>query len=190
MRKVSFLSVVTVYALFQTVAILMSTATATAQSTSGFKHDSTQPIEIASDTLEVRQADQKAIFAGDVRARQGKAYMQANTFEVTYNQNTNSDNNTTDNGRMGGIKRVRATGNVFLSTGTESAQGDWADYNVETGKITMGDNVALTQNKNVITGSRLNINLESGQARIEGSKKGGNSGRVKSIFVPQQSKNP
>jgi len=159
---------------------------AMAQSTGvgGFKHDSTQPIEIASDTLEVRQSDQKAIFSGDVRARQGETYMRANKFEVTYNQNTGDAGG--DNG-MGAIQRVQATGNVFLSTGTESAQGDWADYNVETGKVIMGDNIALTQNKNVITGSRLNINLVSGQARIEGGiKTGTSSGRVKSIFVPQK----
>jgi lipopolysaccharide export system protein LptA len=165
--------------------LLLSNQGSLAQSSlGGFKHDSNQPIEIVSDTLEVRQQDQKAIFSGNVRARQGEAYMQANTFEVTYTQN---DDSSPENS-MGGIKRVKAIGDVFLSTGTESAQGDWADYDVEAGKITMGDTVALTQNESVITGSALDIDLIKGQARIDGkSQNQSNSGgRVKSIFVPQQ----
>lgn len=146
----------------------------------GFKHDSTQPIEIASDTLEVRQSDQTAIFLGNVLAKQGETYMRANRFEVSYSAASASD----ADGGIRGIQRVKATGDVFLSTGTESAQGDWADYDVETGQITMGDSVALTQNQNVITGSILRIDLNNGQAKINGQSSA--TGRVKSLFVPQQ----
>ena len=43
----------------------------------GVKLDSSQPIEVVSDTLEVLQEQQKAIFSGNVIATQGNINMKA-----------------------------------------------------------------------------------------------------------------
>src|SRR3546814_19308014 len=47
----------------------------------GFKHDRSAPIEITSDALEVRQAEQLAICSGDVVAGQGTLRLTADRVE-------------------------------------------------------------------------------------------------------------
>lgn len=152
----------------------------------GFKHDSTQPIKISADALEVRQNEQIAVFTGSVDARQGDVRMQAQRLTVTY------DPEAEDQSQSGAIRNVRADGDVFIS-GTEStASGNWADYDVATGNITMGDTVTLTQGtgarSNVIGGNALTINLNTGVAQMRGgvSASGQGSGRVEMILNPGQ----
>jgi lipopolysaccharide export system protein LptA len=138
----------------------------------GFKHDRTAPIEITSDALEVRQAEDLAIFSGEVVAGQGTLRLTADRVEVAYDEAAEGDPET------GTIRNMQAHGNVFISNGAETAQGEQAEYDVDSGLITMIGSVVLTQGKNVISGQRLVINLNEGQGRMEG--------RVKSIFAPQR----
>ncbi|HET7408815.1 MAG TPA: lipopolysaccharide transport periplasmic protein LptA [Paracoccaceae bacterium] len=140
----------------------------------GFKHDSSAPIEITSDALEVRQAEQLAIFTGDVVAGQGTLRLTADRVEVTY-ADQGQDSGT------GAIRELVAEGNVFISNGAETAQGQKARYDIESGIITMTGDVVLTQGQNVISGQQLTIDLDEGQGRVES----GAGGRVKSIFTPQ-----
>lgn len=137
----------------------------------GFKHDSSQPIKISADALEVRQNEQIAVFTGSVDARQGDVRMQAQQLTVTY------DPEAEGNSQAGAIKRVRAEGDVFISSTENTASGNWADYDVATGNITMGDTVTLTNGANVIGGKSLTINLNTGQAQLGG-------GRVEMILEP------
>ena len=139
----------------------------------GFKHDRSAPIEITSDALEVRQAENLAIFSGEVVAGQGTLRLTADRIEVAYDQSAEGDSET------GAIRNMQAEGNVFISNGAETAQGERAEYDVDSGSITMTGSVVLTQGKNVISGQRLVINLNEGQGKMEG--------RVKSIFTPQRS---
>jgi lipopolysaccharide export system protein LptA len=139
----------------------------------GFKHDRTAPIEITSNALEVRQAENLAIFSGEVVAGQGTLRLTSDRLDVYYTQEGTEDPGTGD------IRNMQAHGNVFISNGTETAQGKQAEYDVEAGTITMTGSVVLTQGQNVISGRRLVIHVDEGQGRMEG--------RVKSIFTPQRS---
>jgi lipopolysaccharide export system protein LptA len=139
----------------------------------GFKHDSKAPIEITSDSLEVRQAERLAVFSGQVVAGQGTLRLTADRVEVTYDAG-GSDAAT------GAIRKMRAEGNVFLSNGSETAQGAWAEYDVAGGQMRMGGKVMLTQGGNAISGESLVIDLNAGTGRIEG----GTGARVQSVFVP------
>lgn len=153
------------------VALCLSSPAAaqTANPFGGLQHDRTSPIEITADALEVRQAESIAVFEGDVIAGQGTLRLTAQRVEVFYDaEDSNSE--------TGAIKRLNATGGVFISNGAETAQGQEAEYDVETGKIAMSGDVVLTQGENVISGETLTIDLNVGQGRVEG--------RVKSIFTP------
>ena len=147
----------------------------------GFKHDRTAPIEITSDALEVRQAESLAIFSGNVIAGQGTLRLTADVLEVLYDENNDSGENNENNSETGAIKNMLAKGNVFISNGAETAQGNRAEYDVDTGKINMSGSVVLTQGNNVISGETLVINLDDGQGKVEG--------RVKSIFTPKSAQN-
>ncbi len=140
----------------------------------GFKHDRTAPIEITSNALEVHQAENLAIFSGEVVAGQGTLRLTADRLDVYYTQQEGSQDPGT-----GDIRNMQAHGDVFISNGTETAQGEQAEYDVAAGTITMTGSVVLTQGQNVISGQKLVIHVDEGQGRMEG--------RVKSIFAPQKS---
>lgn len=150
-------------------------APALAQSNSpfgGFKHDETQPIEIAADALEVQEANSIAIFRGAVVAGQGTMRLTANELEVLYGGT-----------ETGQIRNLKARGDVFIANGAETAKGGFAEYDVENGKIVMTGGVTLTQGGNVVKGASLTIDLNTGRGAVDGG-----GGRVKSVFTPAPKK--
>ena len=154
------------------LAALCATGAA-AQSASpfgGFKHDETLPIEIAANSLEVREQEKIAVFKGEVVAGQGTMRLSADELEVNY---------AGDGAGTGQIQRLQARGGVVVANGAETASGDYADYNVAAGTIRMTGNVTLNQGGNTVTGESLSIDLNSGRGAVDGG-----SGRVKSVFAP------
>jgi lipopolysaccharide export system protein LptA len=140
-----------------------------------FRHDASQPIEITADSLAVNQGAQTATFSGDVVAGQGTLRLTAEKIVVSYGgAGEGGDDAAPGAGR---IDRLRAEGEVFLSNGSETARGQWADYDVSGGEVTMGGGVVLTQGENAISGERLRIDLGAGTGEISG-------GRVRSVFTP------
>lgn len=138
-----------------------------------FKHDADQPIEIVADSLAVDQASETAVFTGKVEAAQGTLRLTADKVTVNYGGGE---------GENGRIDRLRAEGKVFLSNGAETAAGQWADYDVAGGSVSMGGGVTLTQGDNAISGQTLSIDLNAGRGQISG-------GRVRSVFKPKTAGN-
>lgn len=144
----------------------------------GFRADPDTPIEVEADALEVEDTKQTATFSGNVRVTQGDIRMKSDKVTVHY-----------DGGGQGGsrISRISASGNVLVSSpDQQTASGEWATYTVSSRQIEMGNSVVLRQGENVIRGSRLTVNLDSGHARVTGgvgAESGGN-GRVKGLFQP------
>ncbi|MFV0474753.1 MAG: lipopolysaccharide transport periplasmic protein LptA [Pikeienuella sp.] len=136
----------------------------------GFRHDSTQPIEIAADSLEVREGEKVAVFRGGVVAGQGTLRLTAEELKVDYGDGGAGE---------GQIRRLEARGKVFIANEAETAAGEFAEYDVAAGRIRMTGAVTLTQGGNVVKGEALSINLDSGEGRIDGG-----GGRVKSVFTP------
>lgn len=179
------------------VASLMPTAAAAAESTAkkpaapakaagnplgGFATDPNEPIEIEADALEVEDKRQTATFIGNVLAVQGATRLRSDRLQATYAPGA-------DGGRTQ-VREIYATGKVHvLSKDDQSADGDWARYVVADRRIIMGDRVVLTQGKNVIRGTKLFIDLNTGRSRVSGgaeagSAKPGANGRVKALFTP------
>ena len=157
------------------LSVLVSAGAAGAQSQNpfgGFKHDSGQPIEITADSLEVAESERRAVFTGQVVAGQGTLRLTADALTVWYATEGGGED-----GASGRIDRVRAEGDVFLSSGAETARGAWAEYDVSSGEVTMGGGVTLAQGDNAVSGERLFVDLDEGRGRIEG-------GRVRSVFNP------
>lgn len=155
------------------VAVLPAPAQSPVGPFAGFKHDSTARIEIASDSLEVQQAQGKATFVGEVEAAQGTLRLTARRLVVSYETGE-------EGSETGEIQHMRAEGDVFLSNGSETARGAWAEYDVAGGTMRMGGDVVLTQGENAISGEALVIDLDAGTGRVEGRE----GDRVKSIFTP------
>lgn len=161
---------------FLSVALWPAGALAQSGPAIDFKHDSSQPIEITADTLDVAQNDQTAIFSGSVIAIQGELRLGADTLRVYYRGGK-------DRGAdQGAISKLDAIGSVAVTSPRETANSEWAVYDVDTAQITLGGKVVLTRGENVLRGDQMVIDLNTGQSRIIGKKDGG--GRVKGLFVP------
>ncbi len=152
---------------------------------SGKSFGTDQPLEITADALEVQQATQLAIFQGRVLVVQGEMRLKSDKLVVYY---SNSENKTSDD--TPSIRKIDATGNVFLSSPRETAKGQRGIYDIENKMITLTGDVTLTQGQSILKGQNMTLNLETGLSRIEGGVSSGDTGgRVRGLFVPQKKKN-
>jgi len=155
-------------------------------------HNTDQPIEITSDLLEVEQEKQVAIFIGNVDAIQGDMTLNSDRLEVFYNvEESEGEAQAEDDGQTESIRSLRAEGNVVVTSPSETAKGDWADYDVAERILTLHDNVILNQGRNVLCGSKLDMNLNTGRSLLKGkcARSASNpKGRVQGVFFPSKSK--
>jgi len=160
------------------VAVMILAPAASAQQ--GTAHDTALPIEIAADALEVQQEKQIAVFSGNVDAQQGNIKLRADRIWVHYQGDADVDADAAQ-----AISKIDAEGQVFFSSGAETAEGDQGTYDVDNGVITLTGEVVLTQGNNVIKGNRVVFDLTTGQSTMDGDKSGGD-GRVRGLFVPRR----
>ena len=106
----------------------------------GLKTDTTQPVQITSDQLAVNQADGTATFTGNVVIVQGAMKLQAATVQVNYSADQRA------------IQNLHAEGGVTLTTGTDAATSDSADYRPDTGELILQGSVVLTQGAAALSG--------------------------------------
>ncbi len=132
----------------------------------GLAKGEAQTVEVAADGLEINQAENSAIFSGNVVIGIADLRLAADQVEVIYA--------TGDNAVVGAIVALRASGNVVFTSGGEAAESDTAVYEIEKGNVLMEGNVILTQGPNALSGQRLRIDLNAGTAVMEG--------RVQTIF--------
>jgi len=137
--------------------LVFGMAAGTARAQIGKGYDTSLPIEITADTLEVQQEEQLAIFTGNVNAVQGELNLRADRLIVYYRANAAESN---------AIRMIEAYGNVFLSSPTEMAQGAKGVYNLDTDTVELTGGVQLTRGDSVIRGDRLEMDLATGRSRV------------------------
>jgi lipopolysaccharide export system protein LptA len=141
---------------------------------SGF--NSNAPVDVDAARIEVQDRADRAIFSGGVTATQGNLRMTSARLTVAYNNNNGVN-----------VERLEASGGVTLRTPTETAQGNFAIYDVDRRLVTMIGNVRLVQGANRVQGGRLVLDLNSHRAVMDGGTSGG---RVSGRFtVPQRQGN-
>jgi lipopolysaccharide export system protein LptA len=166
-----------------TLGLALTAVAAAPAWSQSFQHDSKLPIEITADSLEVMQKDQIATFVGNVDAVQGDLVLSSDQLRVHYRASEDERGITT-----GSIRRIEATGHVFLSSPEETAQGEFGVYDVDGGLLTLEGSVVLTRDENVVRGQRLEIDLATGRsqmfAAVPSTAGGTPEQRVKAVFVP------
>ena len=150
-----------------------------AQSEAESSHDTSLPIEITADSMEVDEGAKTVLFQGAVTAKQGDLRLTADDVTVHYDDKADGGGRT--------ISSIEARGNVFVSSPDETAQGDEGVYDVTARTIRLIGNVVLTRGDNVIRGQTLDLDLAQNKSRIQG---GGDDGRVKGLFVPEDAAQP
>ena len=143
------------------------------QGAGGFK--SNAPVDVGADRIEVQDRANRAVFSGNVEARQGNMRLNSARLTVVYAGGQNVQ-----------IQRLEASGGVTLRTPTETARSQFAIYDVPRRIVTMIGGVNLDQGANHVQGGRLVLDLDSHRAVMDG----GGGGRVTGRFtVPQRQGN-
>jgi lipopolysaccharide export system protein LptA len=144
-------------------------------------HNSSAPVDVTADRIEVQDRADRAIFAGNVHANQGDLSLSTPRLTVAYSGGQG-------NGGVQ-IRRLDAAGGVTVKSPSETARGDFGVYDLDRRLITLIGNVQLNRQQNQVNGARLVIDLDTGRAVVDGGPPGVNSsgGRVTGHFtVPQR----
>lgn len=147
--------------LFASTALVLAATPAAAQT----RHDSSAPIDFASDHIELQDRANRVLLTGSVRITQAEMTLTAARMTVSYTgQITNGSPQ---------VSRLDASGGVTVSRPNQTARSQYAVYDLNRRVITMVGGVTLRQGANNVSGGRLSINLDTGRATIDGSGVGG-----------------
>lgn len=183
-----------------------------------FKTDPNAPINIQADQLEINDAAKVATFRGNVTADQGGVIINCAELNAYYKGEAGLADvtRTADTGAPGKkaqteLTRIEAKTNVFITSSEgRTASGDSAEFNAKTNVVTMGGDVVLAQGDSMVHGTRLLIDMTTGETKIDnappktaaqpsgggwvteapdaGTANAQNSGRASAVFFPQQLK--
>lgn len=148
-------------------------------------HNTDADVDVAADRVEVQTRADRAVFSGNVVAKQAELTLNAQRVTLAY---------TSTGGTQ--IQRIDATGGVTVRSPSETAQGQYAIYDIRSRLITMLGGVTLTRGESQLRGGRLVLDLTSGRVVVDGGAQAGNAppgtttapgGRVTGTFtVPQR----
>jgi lipopolysaccharide export system protein LptA len=158
----------------------------------GFSQNRDKPIKISSSSLEVRDKDKVATFAGDVHLIQGDTTLRSKTLIVFYNDDSAPKpakppppiagvSDTSPISQQ--IRRVEAKGGVFVTQKDQTATGESGIFDMQANTVTLLGNVVIAQGQNVVKGDRLTVDLTSGTSRVECGKSQGQC-RVQALIQP------
>jgi lipopolysaccharide export system protein LptA len=156
----------------------------------GFSQNRDKPIKINSNTLEVRDKQKVATFAGDVHLVQGDTTLRSKTLVVFYEDDTATKpakppaEGTQQNQQ---IKRVEAKGNVIVVQKDHTATGENGVFDMRANTVTLLGNVVISQGQNVVKGDRLTVDMTTGVSRVECDKP---PCRVQALLNPNGMKEP
>ena len=136
----------------------------------GFKSGSKDPIKIDANELEVLDSQNKAIFKGKVKVRQGSSLLTTDKLTAFYARGGSSGKD--------GIDRLVFVGNVVVSSGANTATANEGSYNVKTQIVVLSGNVLISQGNNAARGKKLVANLGTNRAKL--------TGRPSMIFTPSK----
>lgn len=184
---------------------------------SSFKTDPGAPVDVTAQTLEVLEHKKLVVFRGDVEAQQGDFKVRTGEMNATYAgaagigqmagaqapRATDADAAQAARQPAAKLTRLQARGKVVVtSRNGQSATGDWADFDVAANTVTLGGDVLLSQGRNTVRGTRLVIDMTTGESvintdnsaapQVAGEKPGSGwrayqkPSRPSAVFFPQQ----
>jgi lipopolysaccharide transport protein LptA/LPS export ABC transporter protein LptC len=133
-----------------------------------FKTDPNAPVDIEAARLDVNDAAKRAVFTGDVRAVQGDFILGSSELTASYSGSAalaGSDDKKLDAAQI--TKIVARSKVVVTSKDGQKATGDWADFDPKANTAVLGGNVVLTQGENIVRGTKLVIDMNTGESVIK-----------------------
>ncbi|OBZ96863.1 hypothetical protein ADU59_03805 [Pararhizobium polonicum] len=149
--------------LFTSASLSPAAAQATTSKMKGLQLSNDEPIQIESDKLEIKDAESKALFTGNVKVVQGTTTLQAGNMVVFYKKGGGAIS-----GGNADIDRIEVSQKVFLQSGTQQATADTGEFSMTAQTLVLkGKQVVLSEGKNVFTGCQLDVQMETGEAQLK-----------------------
>jgi lipopolysaccharide export system protein LptA len=149
------------------------------------------PVDITADELETANNACTSIWRGHAEALQDNARLRADVLTADFEVKPGGKGAGAPAGGGGGcgdLVRLKADGSVYYVTPTQKVHGDNAVYEAATTVLTITGDVVATQGQNVLRGTRMVFNTQTGQGHMEGAAKGRNQAdRPRGVFYPKQS---
>lgn len=132
-------------------------------------HNSNAPINVSSDTFEGNFQTKVGTYSGNVIVTQGGDKLRADRVKVDV--------------VAGKPNRFEAAGHVVFVSSSGTATGDNGVYDLGPRTITLTGHVVLTKEKDVMRGTSLVVDMNTGQSRL--IARGAQGNRVQGLFVQQ-----
>lgn len=145
----------------------------------GLKADTSAPLDVEADVLDLFDVKKVAVFKGSVTARQGEMHLKAAEMHAFYTgegslladaapQRKSKPPLGTDAKPVTQLTRVEARNGVTIDAKDgQSASGDKATFDIKANTLVLEGNVTLTQGKNIINCERARMDLTSNVMRCE-----------------------
>jgi lipopolysaccharide export system protein LptA len=169
-----------------TVAAIAFSLGVTGPAAAQLAQNSDAPVDITADELEVANAECLATYRGAAEALQDTVRLRADVLKIFYKSQPAAGG--AKGKQCGGqLDRMEASGSVFYVTPQQRVRGDAALYSAGSDTITISGDVVAAQGQNVLRGSKLVINVTTGDMQMQSGVNGRNRpGRVRTVLYPNQ----
>ena len=134
-----------------------------------FKTDPNAPYDVLADRLDVDDVAKAAVFTGNVVAVQGDMTIRSAELTATYTGSaglaTAADGTKTNAASLTHLQARKKV--TVVSKDGRTATGDWAEIDIKINIATLGGTVVLTQGKNIVRGTKLLIDMNTGETTIK-----------------------
>jgi lipopolysaccharide export system protein LptA len=132
-----------------------------------------------------------ATYTGHVEALQDDARLRTDLMKVFADVGAKGSKNPAKAGESssacGDLKRIEAHGSVYYVNPKERVKGDDAAWEAGSDTLVITGDVVAVQDRNVVRGTRMVINNQTGEGHMEGGAKGaGKPGRVRTVIYPNE----
>ncbi len=149
------------------------------------------PIDIAGDQAEMHNANCTQIWTGSPEALQDASRLRANVMiahmEMTKKGKTTASTQGGATNACGDLLSLEAKGSVyFVSSDGRRVHGDNGFYDATTTTVTITGDVTAVDGQNVMRGTKMVYNTQTGDGHVEGSGTGPTSkSRPRGVFYPK-----
>lgn len=167
-----------------TPAILAAVLLAAGPAGAQLAQNSDAPVDITADELEVANSQCTSVWRGNAEALQADSRLRANVLTAVFQAKAGQPGATA---ACGDLARMEAQGQVFYVTPQQRVRADAAVYEAGSETLVMTGDVVAVQGRNVLRGSRLVVNVRTGEGRMQGAAQGrGQTQRPRGVFYPSQ----
>ena len=147
------------------------------------------PLDITADEAESHNTDCTAIWRGSAEALQGTSRLRADVMTATMERQTDKvkASGGSGGGSCGDLVSLEAKGSVYFVTPTRRVHGDKGFYDAASTTVTITGDVTAVEGDNVMRGTKMVYNTQTGEGHVEGGGKGpGAKNRPRGVFYPKQ----